>query len=95
MAETTPANGKVADDQVALLFATAMHLEAPTSTMVLMKVQVLPPDTTHQTVRIDYAINAHDVTFADTPEKTKHVMLDLVAVTWDKNSKIAGIFGQD
>ena len=91
LAETgLAANGKVADDQVALLFATAMHPEAPTSTMVLMKVQVLPPDATHQTVRIDYAINAHDVTFADTPEKTKHVMLDLMAVAWDKNSKIIG-----
>ena len=52
------ANGKVADDQIALLFATSMHPEAPTSTVVLLKVQVLPPDTTHKTVRIDYAINA-------------------------------------
>ena len=91
LAETgLAANGKVADDQVALLLATAMHPEAPTSTMVLVKVQVLPPDATHPRVRIDYAINAHDVTFADTPEKTKHVMLDLMAVAWDKNSKIAG-----
>ena len=72
-----------------------MHPAAATSTTVLMKVPVLPPDATHKAVRIDYAINAHDVTFADTPEKTKHVMLDLVAVTWDKNSKIAGIFEQD
>jgi len=83
------ANGKVADDQVALLFATAMHPEAPTSTMVLLKVQVLPPDATHKTVRIDYAINAGDVTFVDTPEKNKHVMLDLMAVAWNKDGKPA------
>jgi VWFA-related protein len=84
------ASGKAADDQVALMFATSMHPEAPTSTMVLLKVQVLPADATHKTVRIDYAIDPHDITFTDTPEKTKHVMLDLMAVAWDKNSKIAG-----
>jgi hypothetical protein len=83
------ANGKVVDDQVALLFATAMHPEAPTSTMVLMKVQVLPPDATHKTVRIDYAISARDITFPDAPDNAKHVTLDLMAVAWDKNGKPA------
>lgn len=82
--------GKVVDDQIALLFATAMHPEAPTSTMVLLKVQVLPPDATHKTVRIDYAINPQDVTFADTPDKLKHVALDLMAVAWDKDGKSSG-----
>ncbi len=83
-------NGKVVDDQIALLFATAMHPEAPTSTMVLLKVQVLPPDATHKTVRIDYAINPQDVSFVDTPDKLKHVALDLMAVAWDKDGKSGG-----
>src|SRR5579864_8228451 len=83
------ANGKAVDDQVGLLFATAMHPEAPTSTMILLKVQVLPPDATHKSVRIDYAINAGDVTFMDTPEKSKRVMLDLMAVAWSKDGKPA------
>jgi VWFA-related protein len=82
--------GKVVDDQIALLFATAMHPEAPTSTMVLLKVQVLPPDATHKTVRVDYAINPQDVIFADTPDKLKHVALDLMAVAWDKDGKSGG-----
>jgi len=82
--------GKVVDDQIALLFATAMHPEAPTSTMVLLKVQVLPPDATHKTVRIDYAINPQDVIFGDTPDKLKHVALDLMAVAWDKDGKSGG-----
>jgi hypothetical protein len=30
------------------------------------------------------------VTFTDTPEQTKHVMLDLMAVAWDKNGKVGG-----
>jgi VWFA-related protein len=84
------ANGKVADDQVALLFAAAMRPQAPTSTMVLLKVQVLPPDASHQTVRIDYAINAHDVTFIDAENNRKHVALDLMAVAWDKQGKDCG-----
>jgi VWFA-related protein len=82
--------GEAVDDQVALLFATAMHPEAPTSTMVLLKVQVLPPDATHKTVRIDYAIDPQDVSFVDTPDKQKHVAIDLMAVAWDKDGKSAG-----
>ena len=82
--------GKAVDDQVALLFATAMHPEAPTSTMVLLKVQVLPPDATHKTVRIDYAIDPQDVSFVDTPDKQKHVAIDLMAVAWDKDGKSGG-----
>lgn len=79
-----------AEDQMAQLFATAMHPEGPTSTTVLLKVQVLPPDENHKTVRIDYAINAHDVVFVNAPGNTKHVVLDLMAVAWDKDGKDAG-----
>lgn len=82
--------GKAADDQIALLFATAMHPEAPTSTMVLLKVQVLAPDAGHKTVRIDYAINPQDVTFDDTPDNRKHLALDLMAVAWQKDGKSGG-----
>ena len=85
----TNLNGKAVDDQVGYLFANAMHLEAPTSTMVLLKVQVLTPDATHRTVRVDYAINARDISFADAPDNSKRVMLDLMAVAWDKNGKAA------
>ena len=83
-------NTKAVEDRIAYLFATAMHPEAPTSTAVLLKVQVLPPDSTHKTVRIDYAINPHDVILAGTPENTRHVTLDLMAVAWDKEGKDAG-----
>jgi VWFA-related protein len=90
VADPAAPNGKAVDDQVALLFATAMHPEAPTSTMVLLKVQVLPPDATHKTVRIDYAINPGDVTFTDAPENKKRVQLDLMAVAWEKDGKSGG-----
>jgi hypothetical protein len=58
--------------------------------MVLLKVQVLPPDATHKTVRIDYAIAPQDVSFVDTPEKQKHLAIDLMAVAWDKDGKSGG-----
>jgi VWFA-related protein len=81
---------KAVEGQIARLFATAMQPEAPTSTAVLLKVQVLPPDTTHKTVRIDYAISPHDIIFASTPENDRHLMLDLMVVAWDKTGKDAG-----
>lgn len=81
---------KAVEAQVAHLFATAMQLEAPTATAVLLKVQVLPPDASHKTVRIDYAISPHDVIFDGTPESDRHLSLDLMAVAWDKQGKDAG-----
>ena len=83
-------NTNAVEGQIAHLFATAMQPEAPTSTAVLLKVQVLPPDATHTTVRIDYAINPHDVIFAGTPENERRVTLDLMAVAWDREGKDAG-----
>ena len=82
-------NAKAEDDQITELFKVSMHPEAPTSTMLLIKVQVLPPDATSKAVRIDYAINAHDVKFTDAPENSKHLMLDLMVVAWDKSNKVA------
>ena len=51
---------------------------------------MLPPDATHKTVRIDYAINPNDVIFASTPENDRHLTLDLMVVAWDKAGKDAG-----
>jgi VWFA-related protein len=82
-------NAKGDDDQITELFKVSMHPEAPTSTMLLIKVQVLPPDANSKAVRIDYAINPHDVTFTDAPDTGKHLMLDLMAVAWDKSNRVA------
>ena len=84
------ANAKGVEDEVAYLFATSMHPEAPTSTAVLLKVQVLPPDATYGAVRIDYAINPRDVIFVGNQDNTRQLSLDLMAVAWDKNGKDAG-----
>lgn len=77
-------------DQAAKALATAMRPMVPGSTMLLLKVQVLPPDAQHKTVRIDYAVDAHDINFTDTSDKSKHVAVDFMAVAWDKDFNNAG-----
>jgi len=89
LADVSP-NTKAVEGEVAHLFATSMQPEAPTSTAVLLKVQVLPPDASHKTVRIDYAINPGDVVFAGTPGNERHLTLDLMVVAWGKDGKDAG-----
>jgi VWFA-related protein len=77
-------------DQAARALATAVQATTPVSTMLLMKVQVLPPDKEHKTVRIDYAVNGYDISFGDTPGKLKHAAVDFMSVAWDKSYKSAG-----
>jgi VWFA-related protein len=77
-------------DQAARMLATAMQPTVPESTMLLLKVQVLPPDSEHKTVRIDYAVDAHDIRFADSDDQQKHVAVDFMAAAWSKDFKDAG-----
>ena len=41
-------------------------------------------------MRVDYAVNANDVTFSDGPEQRKETKIDFMAVAWDKDHKNAG-----
>ena len=77
-------------DVAARMLATAMQPTVPESTMLLVKVQVLPPDSEHKLVRIDYAVDAHDIRFTDTEDQRKHVAVDFMATAWDKDFKDAG-----
>ncbi len=75
-------------DREAAAMTMAMKFSVPEFTMLFLKVQVLPPDAEHKTVRIDYAVDAHDIAFADTPDKRRHASLDFVATAWDKDLKL-------
>lgn len=77
-------------DQAAKALATAMQPLTPASTMLLIKAQVLPPDREHKMVRIDYAVDSHDISFSDTPDQKKHAAVDFMSVAWDKDFKDAG-----
>jgi VWFA-related protein len=77
-------------DQAAKMLASAMLPTVPESTMLLLRVQVLPPDQDHKAVRIDYAVEAQDIAFTDVSGKRKHAAVDFMAAAWDKHNQDVG-----
>jgi VWFA-related protein len=77
-------------DESAKSLASAMQPTVPVFTMLLIRVQVLAPDAEHKAVRVDYAVNANDVSFSDGPEQRKETKIDFMTVAWDKGHKNAG-----
>ncbi|PYX28406.1 MAG: hypothetical protein DMG80_16690 [Acidobacteria bacterium] len=77
-------------DEAAKALATAMQPLVPVSTMLLIKAQVLPPDSEHKAVRIDYAVDSHDISFADTTDQKKHAAVDFMSVARDHDFKVSG-----
>ena len=77
-------------DEAARALATAMQPLVPVSTMLLVKAQVLPPDSEHKTVRIDYAVDSHDISFTDAADQKKHASVDFMSVARDGDFKSAG-----
>jgi VWFA-related protein len=72
-------------DRATAAMAIAMKFSVPDFTMLLLKTQVLPPDANHKTVRIDYAVDAHDIAFSDGTDQRKLASIDFVATAWDKD----------
>jgi VWFA-related protein len=72
------------------VMTAAMQPTVPEFTGLLLKVQVLPPDAVHETVRIDYAVDAHDINFTDSADRRKQASIDFVAAAWDKDFKQVG-----
>jgi hypothetical protein len=54
--------------------------------MLLLRVQVLPPDEKNPKVRIDYGVYAPDLAFTEGPDHHKDGKLEFVAVAWDKDN---------
>jgi VWFA-related protein len=77
-------------DESAKMLASAVQPTVPVFTVLLLRVQVLLPDTEHKTVRIDYAVSPEGITFTDGPEQHKETKIDFLAVAWDKDRKDAG-----
>jgi VWFA-related protein len=75
----------VAENEASAVMASAMQFSVPEFTMVLMKVQVLPPDADHAKVRVDYAVDGHDLNFHDCSDQRKCASVDFVATAWDKD----------
>jgi VWFA-related protein len=80
---------EVKGDLAAKMLAAALQPTTPESTMLLMRVQVLPPDASSKNVRIDYAVAPGDVVFADTDDGKKRVVLDFMATAIDDSGRDA------
>ena len=85
---------ELSEEESRQLFQTAMQPYLPEYTMVLMKVKVVPPDATSKVVRIDYAVNARDISFNDPGDQHQHAVMDFLATAWDKNNQDAGHAGK-
>ena len=85
---------ELSEDESFQLFQSAMQPYLPLYTMLMMKVQVLPPDSTHKVVRIDYAVDGRNVSFSDPGDQHQHAVLDFMATAWDKNNQDAGHVGK-
>lgn len=75
-------------DRATTSMAIAMKLSVPEFTMLFLKTQVLPPDAEHKTVRIDYAVDGHDIAFSNGTDHRKLASVDFVATAWDKDLKL-------
>ena len=80
----------LAANRAAVAMTAAMQPSVPEFTGLLLKVQVLPPDADHKAVRIDYAVDAHDLSFSDSADQRKQGSIDFAAAAWDKDFKLVG-----
>jgi len=62
----------------------------PPSTMLFFTASVKPPEAGRKTVEIDYIVSASNITLGDAPNGGKHVLVDCMAVAYDKDGKEAG-----
>ncbi len=80
---------KPTGDEAAKLLVAALQPGMPPATSILMKVRVQPPDASHKTTRIDYAVQTDDVQIQETPDHFKHLTLDFMAVAWDNQGRVS------
>lgn len=65
----------------------ALQPGMPPSTMLLFSASVKPPEAKSGVVEIQYSVNANDITLGDADQGAKHVVLDFIAVAFDKEGK--------
>jgi len=65
----------------------ALQPGMPPATMLYVMASVQPPNGKQKTVKINYIISPNNVTFSDLPENKKHVLVDCMAVAFDKDGK--------
>ncbi len=68
----------------------ALQPGMPPATMVFFTATVLPPDATHKDVLIQYVVNPNTITFEDVPDQKKRIVLDCIAIAYDKEGHEVG-----
>jgi VWFA-related protein len=76
-------------ERAADTMAPAMQPAVPDFTGLILKVQVLPPDADHSAIRIDYSVDAHDISFSDSDHRAR-ASIFFASAAWDKDLKLAG-----
>jgi VWFA-related protein len=84
------AHKELSGNQATQLLAEAMIPAVPESTMLPLRVRISPPDQQRKTVGIDYQLDAHDLSFTESPEHLQCATVELVATAWDSQYKDAG-----
>jgi VWFA-related protein len=65
----------------------ALQPGMPPATMLYVMASVQPLKGKQKTVKINYIISPNNVTFSDLPENKKHVVVDCMAIAFDKDGK--------
>lgn len=65
----------------------ALQPGMPPATMLYVMASVEPPKAKQKTTKINYIISPNNVTFSDLPENKKHVLVDCMAIAFDKDGK--------
>jgi VWFA-related protein len=78
-------------DTARRMLIAEMQPGVPQSTMLLLRVKVVPDNSTGR-VNIDYGVYAADIAF--TGDALKHAQLEFVAVAWGKDEKAVGNISQ-
>jgi VWFA-related protein len=78
----------------ARIVALAMMPNAPASTQLIMKAQVVPPEEAGKPVAIDMLIDVHDLAFHEGQDKQKTPEVQFVAIAYDPNGKQVASFSE-
>jgi hypothetical protein len=81
------------EDRVRLV--AALQPTVPESTMLLLRAQVLAPDTQSKSVRIDCGVYAPDIRLSEDSAHVKHGELEFIAVAWKQDNTAASNTGHD
>ncbi len=84
------AQNELSSNQAAQLLAEAMIPAVPESTMLPLRIRVLPPDQQRKTVSIEYIIDAAVLSFSRDAGDVHRANVDLMAIAWDGAYKGVG-----